>query len=84
MWRLMASDPQGKFRSLEPPGMVTSMRKMSRSGVIFVITITDTHNILPRDVLGKSGQGRDYQQTLSLSPDWVGILHCTAGIGHRV
>ena len=34
----MASDPQGKFRSLEPPGMVTLMRKMDRSGVIFVIT----------------------------------------------
>ena len=48
----MTSDPQGKFRSLEPPGMVTSMRKMDRPGVIFVIIttyllITDTHNIRP-------------------------------------
>ena len=57
----MASDPQGKFRSLEPPGMVTSMRKMGRSSVIFVIITTYGHTqySTPRDVLGKTGQGRD-------------------------
>ena len=57
----MTSDPQGKFRSLKPPGMVTSMRKMGRSGVIFVITYGHTQYSTPRDVLGKSGQGREKQ-----------------------
>ena len=59
----MTNDPQGKFRSLEPPGMVTSMRKMGRSGVIFVITYLLTYGhtqySTPRDVLGKSGQDRE-------------------------
>ena len=57
----MTREPQGRARSLEPPGKVAFRRKSDRSAVIFVITITDGHTQYPttRDVLGKTGQGRD-------------------------
>ena len=58
----MTRDLQDISRSLELLGKVAFMRKSALSAVIFVITYYyDGHTQYPttRNVLGKTGQGRD-------------------------
>ena len=61
----MTREPQGRARSLEPPEKIAFRRKSDVSAVIFVIT-DDGHTEHPttRDVLGKTGQGRENTFTI--------------------